>query len=138
MADKQRLFEVIGLGEGQKPAEPGVRLRYIKLTNGEDIMCEIHGDVEGVSYIVVKDPFKVTMILMQGSTSASMGLSRWVPFSDERFMAVSKLSIIAMTSLSDEATSLYRTCQRDVTEESKPPALGQEDIDSYVPPKYLN
>ena len=91
------------------------KYRFIKLSSGEDIVCEMIKDSNNNGYIMIKDPMKVSLVLRPDG-GATFGFSRWMPFTAHRFVAVSKLSIVALADLNEEAVALFLGCRASVEE----------------------
>lgn len=137
----ERITEIL-----EDKTEPKSRYRFIKLSNGEDIACEMETDSQS-GYIMVKDPMKITLV-MDRAGAATFGFSRWIPFSSQRFIAISKMGIVTITLLNEESTALYLSCRAAIEgmvpefstgNEPEPEAnIEEQETQLSMPKSYIN
>jgi len=73
----------------------------VKLSNGEDIVCEVNEDLG--SQLKISSPLKMDTIARTTNKGVveSLSLCRWVqPYSDEQYFNIEKMSIVIMTPAS--------------------------------------
>ena len=73
----------------------------VKLSNGEDIVCEVNEDLG--SQLKISSPLKMDTIARTTNKGVveSLSLCRWVqPYSDEQYFNIEKMSIVVMTPAS--------------------------------------
>ena len=73
----------------------------VKLSNGEDIVCEVLDDLG--SQLKISSPLKMDTIARTTNKGVveSLSLCRWVqPYSDEQYFNIEKMSIVVMTPAS--------------------------------------
>jgi hypothetical protein len=80
----------------------------VKLTNGEDIVCEVNEDTG--SQLKISSPLKMDTISRTTTKGVveSLSLARWVqPYSDEQYFNIEKNSIVIMTPASAGLARYY-------------------------------
>ena len=73
----------------------------VKLSNGEDIVCEVNEDLG--SQLKISSPLKMDTVARTTNKGVveSLSLCRWVqPYSDEQYFNIEKMSIVVMTPAS--------------------------------------
>jgi len=73
----------------------------VKLSNGEDIVCEVNEDLG--SQLKISSPLKMDTVARTTNKGVveSLSLCRWVqPYSDEQYFNIEKMSIVIMTPAS--------------------------------------
>lgn len=116
---------------------PVLTPRVLKLNNGEEIFAMMLPDSAKNATVFIKWPMKVQ--LMQRGLEGSIGLCRWLPFTDQEFIAVSKSSVVALADLSQEAFELYKRCIFEITNEDASIEGSEEDEEpKEVPRVYIN
>jgi len=73
----------------------------VKLSNGEDIVCEVLDDLG--SQLKISSPLKMDTVARTTNKGVveSLSLCRWVqPYSDEQYFNIEKMSIVIMTPAS--------------------------------------
>ena len=55
---------------------------YMKLTNGEDIICKIEKEDNENQMYFISNPLKVSYNFVAENNRMSMGLSYWIPLAD--------------------------------------------------------
>ena len=73
----------------------------VKLSNGEDIVCEVLDDLG--SQLKISSPLKMDTVARTTNKGVveSLSLCRWVqPYSDEQYFNIEKMSIVVMTPAS--------------------------------------
>ena len=80
----------------------------VKLSNGEDIVCEVNEDLG--SQLKISSPLKMDTIARTTNKGVveSLSLCRWVqPYSDEQYFNIEKMSIVVMTPASVGLSKYY-------------------------------
>ena len=80
----------------------------VKLSNGEDIVCEVKEDTG--SQLKISSPLKMDTIVRTTTKGVveSLSLARWVqPYSDEKYFNIEKMSIVVMTPASVGLSRYY-------------------------------
>lgn len=84
----------------------------IKLTSGDEIMGPMLAtEEEGQSVIFVSHPAKphiTTVTATETKQGISIGLAKWMMFSEEEFYIVNECDIICIAPMSDEAVQMYK------------------------------
>ena len=78
-----------------------MRYQMVKLSNGEDIICNVKHDSE--SLLKISSPLKMETYnrTTEKGMVESLGLSRWIqPYSDEDEFTIHKNTIVLMTPVS--------------------------------------
>ena len=86
--------------------------QVIKLSNGEDIVCQVHNSTNSseTQKVKISSPLRMETITRDTSrgTVESLALSRWVqPYSDEKTFNVERNSIVIMTPASAGLSRYY-------------------------------
>ena len=86
--------------------------QVIKLSNGEDIVCQVHNSTNSseTQKVKISSPLRMETITRDTSrgTVESLALSRWVqPYSDEKTFNVERNSIVIMTPASVGLSRYY-------------------------------
>jgi hypothetical protein len=89
----------------------------VKLTNGEDIVCEVNEDTG--SQLKISSPLKMDTIVRTTTKGVveSLSLARWVqPYSDEKYFNIEKISIVVMTPASVGLSRYYEYVLQNINE----------------------
>jgi hypothetical protein len=89
----------------------------VKLTNGEDIVCEVNEDTG--SQLKISSPLKMDTIVRTTTKGVveSLSLARWVqPYSDEKYFNIEKISIVIMTPASHGLSRYYEYVLQNISE----------------------
>lgn len=96
--------------------------RFLKLKNGDNIIClRLLEPDENHHAFVVYSPVIVTMMSLADG-SISIGLAKWIPYTDERVFDIYVDDIVLVTSLNEEASGYYSQAlqnQQEFEEEEK-------------------
>ena len=82
--------------------------QIVKLSNGEDIICNVEKNIDGT--LQISAPLKMETFNRSTDKGVveSLGLSRWIqPYSDEEKFTIQKNSIVIMTPASSGLTRYY-------------------------------
>ena len=82
--------------------------QIVKLSNGEDIICNVEKNIDGT--LQISSPLKMETYNRSTDKGVveSLGLSRWIqPYSDEEKFTIQKNSIVIMTPASSGLTRYY-------------------------------
>lgn len=102
--------------------------QIVKLSNGEDIICDVLENEE--TRIKITSPLKMDSITRTTTKGIveSLSLARWVqPYSDENTFDIEKNSIIIMTPASAGLTRYYEYVLQNINEvvKDKSPTIKQ-------------
>lgn len=82
--------------------------RYIKLTNGDDLLCQLVLDGSAEYHLFLRYPLKVVTMLDHESEAINFVYLPWVPLTSQEIIAVRRSNIISMTSVPGDIQSIYR------------------------------
>ena len=82
--------------------------QIVKLSNGEDIICNVEKNIDGTLQISATLKMETYNRSTDKGVVESLGLSRWIqPYSDEEKFTIQKNSIVIMTPASSGLTRYY-------------------------------
>ena len=82
--------------------------QIVKLSNGEDIICNVEKNIDGTLQISAQLKMETYNRSTDKGVVESLGLSRWIqPYSDEEKFTIQKNSIVIMTPASSGLTRYY-------------------------------
>ena len=96
--------------------------QVIKLSNGEDIVCQVHQSKSSAETNKLKISYPLRMETVTRSTKKgvveSLALSRWVqPYSDEKVFNIEKNSVVIMTPASVGLSRYYEYVLKNIKED---------------------
>ena len=110
--------------------EESTPYKFIKLNNGEDIVCMIENNVISETQIKVLHPLKMQMMsrILTGAQGISIGLSQWIhPMSE----AVSfQLSLKDILLISDASPGLIKYYEYVLTQMRNDDSINLDNIDN--------
>jgi len=77
--------------------------QVVKLSNGEDIICNVEEDARIDGTLRISSPLKMETFsrTTEKGVVESLGLSRWIqPYSDEDMFTIQKNTVVVMTPVS--------------------------------------
>ena len=77
--------------------------QVVKLSNGEDIICNVEEDTRIDGTLRISSPLKMETFsrTTEKGVVESLGLSRWIqPYSDEDMFTIQKNTVVVMTPIS--------------------------------------
>jgi hypothetical protein len=80
-------------------------IKLIKLTTGDDVVCEYKDNEDGT--ITIENP--AAFFTMQTEEGMQMGLAPWIPISKDKKFNISKDRIMVVSIPIDEIEQQYRT-----------------------------
>ena len=82
--------------------------QIVKLSNGEDIICNVEKNIDGTLQISAPLKMETYNRSTDKGVVEALGLSRWIqPYSDEEKFTIQKNSIVIMTPASSGLTRYY-------------------------------
>ena len=84
--------------------------RILKLSNGEDIICDIKEQSESEPSLKITSPLKMDVLTRPTEKGIQEGVSltRWVqPFTDEKYIQINKSTIVTMVPASMGMSKYY-------------------------------
>ena len=93
--------------------------QILKLTNGENIICDIKDQNENDVILEVTTPLKMDIMshITREGIQEGLALTRWVqPFTDEKDIAINKSAIVAMVPASLGMSKYYEYVLKNIKE----------------------
>ena len=93
--------------------------QILKLTNGENIICDIKDQNENDVILEVTTPLKMDIMsrATQKGIEEGLALTRWVqPFTDEKDIAINKSAIVTMVPASLGMSKYYEYVLKNIKE----------------------
>ena len=90
---------------------------YMKLMNGEDIICQVVKEDEEHQMYIINNPLKVNYNFNAEYGRLIMGLSRWIPLLESPNITIYFDHVIAMARLQEEMNSFYESSLDDSDDE---------------------
>jgi uncharacterized protein YsxB (DUF464 family) len=82
-------------------------LYYLKLMNGEDIVCKIISQDDQNGCYLIASPLKVTNTIDQEEGRLMMGLSRWIPLQKSPTLNIYMDHVIAVAEVHESMYEFY-------------------------------
>ena len=90
---------------------------YMKLMNGEDIVCQIVSQDNDQSQYLISEPLKVNYQYVPSSGRMMVGFSRWIPLQSSPVISIFFDHVLALSEVTDELVDFYES------------AIGSDEID---------
>ena len=93
--------------------------QILKLTNGENIICDIKDQNENDVILEVTTPLKMDIMshITKEGIQEGLALTRWVqPFTDEKDIAINKSAIVTMVPASLGMSKYYEYVLKNIKE----------------------
>ena len=93
--------------------------QILKLTNGENIICDIKDQNENDVILEVTTPLKMDIMshVTREGIQEGLALTRWVqPFTDEKDIAINKSAIVTMVPASLGMSKYYEYVLKNIKE----------------------
>ena len=93
--------------------------QILKLTNGENIICDIKDQNENDVILEVTTPLKMDIMshITREGIQEGLALTRWVqPFTDEKDIAINKSAIVTMVPASLGMSKYYEYVLKNIKE----------------------
>ena len=93
--------------------------QILKLTNGENIICDIKDQNENDVILEVTTPLKMDIMshITKEGIQEGLALTRWVqPFTDEKEIAINKSTIVTMVPASLGMSKYYEYVLKNIKE----------------------
>ena len=95
------------------------KYQILKLTNGENIICDIKDQNENDVILEVTTPLKMDIMshITKEGIQEGLALTRWVqPFTDEKDIAINKSAIVTMVPASLGMSKYYEYVLKNIKE----------------------
>lgn len=109
--------------------EASTPYKFIKLSNGEDIVCTIEDNIASENQIKVLHPLKMQMVpkILTGAQGDAVGLSHWLyPMSESISF---QLSLKDVLLISDASPGLIKYYEHVLTQMRNDDSTNLDDID---------
>ena len=107
--------------------------KIIKLSSGEEIICNIVNDVNHPTHVGVKKPMKLNSYprATQNGIEEALSLQRWIHFAETDTYDIPKTQVIVLTEASYGLTKFYDYCVNKMNNEDDVmvPAPSDEELD---------
>ena len=93
--------------------------QVVKLSNGEDIICNVEEDTRIDGTLRISSPLKMETFsrTTEKGVVESLGLSRWIqPYSDEDMFTIQKNTVVVMTPVSAGLQRYYEYVLKNMEE----------------------
>tara|TARA_Y100000992_G_scaffold281799_1_gene229814 strand:+ start:87 stop:509 length:423 start_codon:yes stop_codon:yes gene_type:complete len=93
--------------------------QVVKLSNGEDIICNVEEDARIDGTLRISSPLKMETFsrTTEKGVVESLGLSRWIqPYSDEDMFTIQKNTVVVMTPVSAGLQRYYEYVLKNMEE----------------------
>ena len=93
--------------------------QVVKLSNGEDIICNVEEDARIDGTLRISSPLKMETFsrTTEKGVVESLGLSRWIqPYSDEDVFTIQKNTVVVMTPVSAGLQRYYEYVLKNMEE----------------------
>jgi hypothetical protein len=84
-----------------------LNLRFVKLTNGDDILCQVPDGFDTAMNLIVAHPIRVVELMNSFDKESSYAFMPWMPFTDQDVVAINKLTVISITTVKESIQILY-------------------------------
>lgn len=101
--------------------------RFIKLTNGDDLLCQLVLDNSAEYHLFLRYPLKVVTMLDHESESINFVYLPWVPLTSQEIIPVRRSNVISMTGVPSDIQAIYRERVTD-WQNTKNANLPQEEV----------
>jgi len=96
--------------------------KIVKLTNGENLICEINDDVDNGEY---KINFPLKMVVRSMATKEgvvdSLNLSRWIgPYTEQSFFSIKRDHVLIIADASPGLSKYYEHVMREIKQLDDP------------------
>jgi hypothetical protein len=80
---------------------------FLKLNNGEDILCQLIGDEE--DYLFITQPYRVELMQSPATMTVTTTIMRWLPFESlmEENVCLDKKNVLTYMMVDDIVASKY-------------------------------
>ena len=96
--------------------------KIVKLTNGENLICEVNDDVDNGEY-KINFPLKMevrSMVRKEGVVD-SLNLSRWIgPYTEQSFFSIKSDHVLLVTDASEGLSRYYEHVMREINQLDAP------------------
>lgn len=90
---------------------------YMKLMNGDDIVCQLEKEDEEHQLYIVTEPLKVNYNFSSEYGRMFLGLSRWIPLVESPYITIYFDHVVAMAKLQEEMNDFYANAIVDSEDE---------------------
>jgi hypothetical protein len=112
--------------------------RFLKLTNGDDILCQVPVIQVMQEMLLVRYPLKVSTMFDPSSEEAIYLFTPWVPFTSQELITINKLTIVTYTTVRDMVKNIYEQKIESMKKQSLQavslPNHPSSDVDPVIDP----
>ena len=102
---------------------------YMKMSNGEDIVCEVLQDVrEETAYIIAK-PMKINYEFAPEVGRMFMGMSKWIPLMKSPSLVIYYDHVITIAEVDEEMLNFYHEALDKYDDQMEISSFEQEGLD---------
>ena len=93
--------------------------KILKLSSGEEIICNLENDEKHPTYLSISDPMKVQSYprATRNGIEEALTLQRWVHFADNKVFDMPKTQVIVMANASYGLSKFYEYCVKKMNHE---------------------
>ena len=96
--------------------------KIVKLTNGENLICQINDDVDNGEY-KINFPLKMELheVLTKEGPAESLNLSRWIgPYTEQSFFSIKTAHVLVIANASEGLSRYYEHMMKEIKQLDAP------------------
>ena len=108
--------------EPTKPAPPTTSYKVVKLTNGEEIICQLGDDIDNGEY-KINFPLKMEVhsVLTKEGPVDSLNLSRWIgPYTEQSLFLIKSDHVLLVANASPGLSRYYEHVRKQIIQVNSP------------------
>jgi hypothetical protein len=96
---------------------------FLKLNNGEDVLCQLIGDEE--THLYITQPYRVELMQSPSTMAVVTTIMRWLPFDSlmEEYLYLDKKNILTYMVVDDIVASKYLNTINDESRKEREQAM---------------
>ena len=110
--------------------------KIVKLTNGENLICQINDDVDNGEY-KINFPLKMEVhsVLTKEGPAESLNLSRWIgPYTEQSRFLIKSDHILLVANASEGLCRYYEHVIKDIMQSTAPEKKSSKTLMIGIPP----